>query len=113
MRVRVSRVLHVNRVAYRRDFAGHGIGLAIAGPCHVIDLFEDLAALGPALDDLNAVEIAIVRVLDGPHDEGWRLSGLSWKIASHRHAVGIAGLHPIFLVQYAQACSPSRRRSAP
>ena len=58
MRVRVSRVLDVNGVADGRDFAGNRIGLAIAGPCHVIDLFEDLAALGPALDNLNAIEVA-------------------------------------------------------
>ena len=54
-RIRITGILNVHRVPHRRDFAGRWVRLAIAGPCDVIYFFEDLTALGPAFDNLNAV----------------------------------------------------------
>src|SRR5262249_13225350 len=83
------------------------VGLPVAGPRHVEDLLEALAALRPALDDLDAVEIARRGILHRPHDERRRLALHGREIAAHRHATAIRCLHPILLGEEAGAVIPS------
>ena len=51
--------------------------------------------LRPALDDLDAVEVAGGRVLHRPHHERRRLALGRRQVAAHRHAFRVAGLHPV------------------
>ena len=67
--VGVGGLVEVHRALDRRHAAGPLVGLAIAGPRDVVDLLEALAALCPALDDLDSVEIGCGRVLHCPDDE--------------------------------------------
>jgi len=97
--VGVGRILHVNRIADRRHFASwnrviirryvYAVGghdpdhltlgprwLASVRPGHIVDLLPGIAVLVPALDDLNAVEVAAVRVFQRPDRERRRLGAL-------------------------------------
>ena len=61
---------------------------------HKVEIFhvlEALPALRPALDDLDAVEIARGRVLHRPDHERRRLALGRRQIAAHRHALRVAG----------------------
>ena len=74
----VGGLLDVHRVAHRRQLAGLGVGLAVVGPGHIVDLLEAVAALVvPALDDLDPVEVATLRDLSGPR----RRRSVPWRAA--------------------------------
>jgi hypothetical protein len=69
-----SGVGDIDRVAHRRQLAVR-TGLAIAGPHHVVDLFLQRAlGVHPALDDLDAIEVAAFRVLHRGDEERRRLA---------------------------------------
>src|SRR5262249_37023845 len=57
------------RALDRRNLASPFIRLAITGPNHIVNLLEALAALRPAFNNLNAVEIAGSRIFDSPQHE--------------------------------------------
>ena len=67
--VRVRGLFDVDRVSDRRHDPGPFVGLAVTRPGDVEDFLEALTALGPALDDLDAIEIAGGRILDRPRRE--------------------------------------------
>ncbi len=85
----------VDGVADRRQLAVRA-GLAVAAPGDVVDLFLRLAVLvQPALDDLDAVEVAAVRILQRRDQEGRRLACRRLaQVAAHRHALGVAQRRP-------------------
>ena len=68
-------------------------------PGDVVDLLEDLSVARPTLDDLDAIEIGVVGILDGPDDERRRLRLGGRQVAAHRHAVRVAGLDPVLALQ--------------
>src|SRR5664279_6402800 len=67
--VGVGGFLEVHGALDGRNTACPLVGLAVAGPNHVEDLLEALAVLGPALDDLYAIEIAGGRIFHRPDDK--------------------------------------------
>src|SRR5580700_579936 len=116
--VLVRRVLDVDRISDRRQLdvasadqlvpdRSAALEDAIAGPCHVVDFLEYLAVLGPALDDLDTIKIAFLRVFHRPGYERRRLAFQGAHIAAHRHAVGISRLHPVLLLEHVTAVFPA------
>ena len=107
-RVRVARLLDVHRAADRRHRTGDGVGLPAPRPRDVVDLLEALAALRPALHDLDPVEIARGGILHRPHQERRRLAGdRRRQVAAHRDALGVAGLEPVLLLHCVVAVLPA------
>ena len=105
--VGVRGVLHVDGIAHGRELrppaAHQRIGALCAKlaarPGDVVDLLEDLSVSRPALDDLDAIEIGIVGILDRPHDEGRCLRPGGRQLTAHRYAVRIPRLDPVLVSQ--------------
>src|SRR5262249_7513097 len=109
--VRVRGFFEVDRALYRRHSACPFVGFPLAGPDDVVDLLEALTVLRPALDDLDAVEIARGGVFARPYDEARRHSlAAFWhrtQIGAHRNAACIRLLHPVSSVQQIPAVAPA------
>ena len=90
--------------------AGPFVGLAVAGPDDVEGLLEALAVLRPALDDLDAVEVAGGRILHRPDNErrGRPLPGRhGLQVGAHRDAACVGLLHPVAGVQDVLVVAPA------
>ncbi len=109
--VGVSGRLDVHCALDSRHPARPSVRLAVAGPGDVEDLFEALAVLGPALDDLDAVEIAGARVLHRPDDEARSRSLLPRRhrrqVATHGDTARVGLLHPVAGVQDVLVVAPA------
>src|SRR6516225_3419644 len=110
--VGVSGFLEVHRALDRRDAAGPLVRLADARPGDVENLLEALTARAPALNDLNAIQIAGRRDFHRP-DNKRRSSSLRSRVLhgrqvlSHGDTVGIGGFHPVRALQNVRGVSPA------
>ena len=79
-----------------------GIRFAPTRPRDIKDAFVLLAAVQPYLDDLDAIEVALVRILDRFDQKAWlgpqtRLPPAigARQVATHRYAGLIRGVDPV------------------
>jgi len=75
------------------------IVLALAEPGDIVHFLEDLTVLRPALDDLDAVKVGVLRVLHRPHHKGRRFTLQRRQVTAHRHAFLVPDLHPVLVPQ--------------
>ena len=82
----------IHGIADRRQLAVRDLAPLRVAPDHVEDLFLRLAGLvDPTLDDLDAIEVAVYRILQRGDQERRRLAGRRCcKVAAHRHAFRVA-----------------------
>lgn len=67
---------------------------------YVVNLFaRTIPFVDERLDDLDAVKIPALRILERPNSERWDLAGFRiWQIATHRNATLVSLLDPILVV---------------
>src|SRR5215470_14504532 len=83
------------------------VGLAIAGPGDVKDLFEALAVLGPALDDLDAIEIGGSGVFHRPDNECRGPALHRRQVGAHGNAASIGLMYPVLGVEDVLVVAPA------
>ena len=81
----VDRVPHWSHLAVRTDGA-------VIGQRDVVDLLlRHPLGVEPALDDLNTIEVCVLRIFDGANQEARRLTLRSLReIGTHRNTLGVA-----------------------